>query len=198
MKNFQGRFAVLISLLIVAIFSGCASGPEKTRVTVGDHQPPDWVNQGSGAFKDGNDKKVFYGVGLADGIRSLSLQRTTADDRALSSIATQVKSAVKRLSKDYQDITAKSTEVGKGKESTERENVEKAFKLLVNQTLSGAKIIDHWEHPTKNALYSLARIELTDLKKQVDTTHKELTEDDRATIKKRAEKLHDEMLKEGL
>ena len=191
MKNFQGRFAVLISLLIVAIFSGCASGPEKTRVTVGDHQPPDWVNQGSGAFKDGNDKKVFYGVGLADGMKNLSLQRVTADDRAIASLATQMNAVVKRLKKDYESITAA------GQTSVERENVDNAMKILVNETVSGSKIIDHWEHPGRNALYSLARVQLKTFKKQIES-RKELSSDSRDAIKKRAEKLHDEMLKEGL
>ena len=101
MKIIQGRFFLSTVFFVVAILSGCTSTPEKTRVLVGDYQPPEWVNKGSGAFKDAGEK-VFYGVGLADGMKNLSLQRTTADDRAIANVATQISSVVKRLKKDYE------------------------------------------------------------------------------------------------
>ena len=190
MNTMRFRSGFMMSLFITVLFFGCTSTPEKTRVIVGDYQPPDWVNKGSGAFKDANEK-VFYGVGLADGMQNLSLQRTTADDRAIANVATQIKAVVKRLKKDYESITAA------GKDSTERENVDNAMKLLVNQTVNGAKIIDHWEHPGKNVLYALARVELSNLHRQIET-RKELSDESRDAIKKKAEKLHEEMAKEGL
>ena len=195
MKKFQKSFIFIVLLVIVGMVSGCASAPDRTRVTVSDYQPPEWVNKGSGAFKDGSGEKVFYGVGSADGIRSISLRRSAADDRALASLAAQIEANIKRLSKDFQEITGRSTEAGK--DSTERENVAQAFKVLVNQTLSGSKIIDHWEHPAKNVLYSLARIELKIMEKKIDSHH-ELSDESKDLIKKRAEKLHEEMRKEGL
>ena len=184
------RYGFMVSLFTAALLFGCTSTPEKTRVIVGDYQPPDWVNKGSGVFKAANEK-VFYGVGLADGMQNLSLQRTTADDRAIANVATQIKAVVKRLKKDYESITAA------GKDSIERENVDNAMKLLVNQTVNGARIIDHWEHPGKNVLYALARVELSNLQKQIET-RKELSDESRDEIKKKAEKLHEEMAKEGL
>ena len=190
MNTIRLRSGFTVSLLTAVLLFGCTSTPEKTRVIVGDYQPPDWVNKGSGAFKDTNEK-VFYGVGLADGMQNLSLQRTTADDRAIANLATQINSVVKRLKKDYESITAA------GKDSIERENVDNAMKLLVNQTVSGARIIDHWEHPGKNVLYALARVELSTLQKQIET-RKELSDESRDAIKKKAEKLHEEMAKEGL
>ena len=189
-NKIQSYLTLITALFIVVLFSGCSSTPEKTRVIVGDYQPPDWVNKGSGAFKDSNEK-VFYGVGLADGMKNLSLQRTTADDRAIANVATQISSVVKRLKKDYKSITAA------GQDTTERENVDNAMKLLVNETVSGAKIIDHWEHPGKNVLYALARVELNTLQKKIET-HKELSDESRDVIKKKADKLHEEMAKEGL
>jgi len=190
MNNYLKVFLVLILIPVFQVFPGCTSMPEKTRTLVGDFKPPNWVNKGGGAFKDANEK-VFYGVGLADGMNNLSLQRTTADDRAISNVATQIKSVVKRLRKDYESITAKN------KDTTERENVDNAMKLLVNETVEGARIIDHWEHPGKNVLYALARVELSKLQKQIDT-RKELSDESRAEIKKKAEKLYEEMVKEGL
>ena len=189
------RSGFMMSLFTTILFFGCTSTPEKTRVTVGDYQPPEWVNKVSGAFEDGKGGKVFYGVGTASDIRSASLSRSIADDRALAHLATQIKSNVKRMAKDFQEITGRSTATGK--DSTERENVAQAFKVLVNQTLSGSKIIDHWEHPAKNVFYSLARIELKIMEKKIDS-HNELSDESRDVIKKKAEKLHEEMRKEGL
>ena len=189
------RSGFMMSLFTTILFFGCTSTPEKTRVTVGDYQPPEWVNKGSGAFKDGSGEKVFYGVGIASDIRSASLRRSAADDRALANLATQIEATVKRMAKDFQEITGRSTATGN--DSTERENVAQAFKVLVNQTLSGSKIIDHWEHPAKNVLYSLARIELKIMEKKIDS-HNELSDESRDVIKKKAEKLHEEMRKEGL
>jgi len=194
MNNFFKVFVLLVVVSVLQVFSGCTTTttmPEKTRPLVGDYQPPDWVNKGSGAFKDANDDKVFYGVGLADGMNNLSLQRTTADDRAIVNIATQIKSVVKRLKKDYESITARD------KDTTERENVENAMKLLVEQTVSGAKIIDHWEHPGKNVLYALARVQFSKLQEQIET-RKGLSDEAREEIKKKAEKIYEDMAEEGL
>tara|TARA_Y100001934_G_C12176345_1_gene689232 strand:+ start:194 stop:787 length:594 start_codon:yes stop_codon:yes gene_type:complete len=184
-------------LFVFFIFFGCtttqektASAPEKAEANLAGYQPPEWVNKGSGAFKNTNDK-VFYGVGLADNMQNLSLQRTTADDRAIANLATQIRSVVKRLKKEYESIT------GAGKDTTERVNLDNAMKLLVSETVNGAKIIDHWEHPVKNVLYALARVELKTLQKQIET-RKELSDESRNVIKQKAEKLHEEMTKEGL
>jgi hypothetical protein len=195
MNTMRFRSSFIMSLLTTVLLFGCTSTPEKTRVTVSDYQPPEWVNKVSGAFKDGSGKKVFYGVGSASDIRSISLRRSAADDRALANLATQINAKVKRMGKDFQEITAMTTATGK--DSTERENVAQAFKVLVNQTLSGSKIIDHWEHPAKNVFYSLARIELETIEKKIDS-HKELSDESRDTIKKKAQKLYEEMAKEGL
>ena len=195
MKNVQKCFIFIVSLAIVGMVSGCTSTPEKTRVTVGDYQPPEWVNKGSGAFKDGSGEKVFYGVGIASDIRSASLRRSAADDRALAAIAVQMKTTITRMAEDYGEAIGRST--AKGNESTEKEGYEAGFRALVKKTLPGAKIIDHWEHPAKNVLYSLARIEHKVMEKKIDS-HKELPDESRDMIKKKAEKLHEEMRKEGL
>jgi len=189
------RSGFMMFLFTTILLFGCTSTPEKTRVTVGDYQPPEWVNKGSGAFKDGSGEKVFYGVGIADGIRSASLRRSAADDRALAALAVQIETKVKRMTKDFQESTLMSTATGR--DSTEKETVEIGFKAVVNETLSGAKIIDHWEHPAKNVLYSLARIEHKVMEKKIDS-HKELPDESRDMIKKKAKKLFEEMAKEGL
>ena len=107
MNNYLKVFVLLVVIPIFQIFPGCTSMPEKTRTLVGDFKPPDWVNKGGGAFKDANEK-VFYGVGLADGMNNLSLQRTTADNRALANIANQIKTVVKGFTKDFERFAKKN------------------------------------------------------------------------------------------
>ena len=69
---------------------------------------PEWVNKGSGAF--GGEKKVFYGVGSASGIRNHSLARATADNRARNEISKIFEVYSASLMKDYQaSITAGAT-----------------------------------------------------------------------------------------
>ena len=196
MSTMRLHSGLMMFLFTTILLFGCTSTPEKTRVTVSDYQGPEWVNKGSGAFKDGSGEKVFYGVGIADGIRSASLRRSAADDRALAALAVQIKTDVKRMTKDFQESTLESTKTDV-KDSTEKESVVIGFKAVVNETLSGAKIIDHWEHPAKNTLYSLARIELKVMEKKIDS-HKELSDESRDIIKKKAQKLFEEMAKEGL
>src|SRR5687768_16589435 len=74
-------------LAAAAILAGCGSGR------------PDWIMQGSGAFK--KDKKVFYGVGIAEGIQSEALRRTTADNRAIAEISKQLSTVSTSLMRDY-------------------------------------------------------------------------------------------------
>src|SRR2546429_2575821 len=65
---------------------------------------PDWVNRGSGAF-GGEKGKIFYGVGIASGIRNAALRRSTSDSRARSEIAKTLDTYVAVLNKDYQAST---------------------------------------------------------------------------------------------
>src|SRR5258706_16107851 len=61
---------------------------------------PDWVNRGSGAF-GGEKGKIFYGVGIASGIRNAALRRATSEPRARSGIAKTPEAYLAGLNKDY-------------------------------------------------------------------------------------------------
>src|SRR5207245_9091750 len=65
---------------------------------------PDWVNRGSGAF-GGEKGKVFYGVGIASGIRNAALRRSTSDSRARSEIAKTLGPYAAAPTQDYQART---------------------------------------------------------------------------------------------
>ena len=65
----------------------------------GGAKKPDWIMKGSGAFKA--DKKTFYGVGIAEGIQSEALRRTTSDNRAINEISKQLSTISTSLVRDY-------------------------------------------------------------------------------------------------
>ena len=185
------KLAALWGLLsIMVVFSACTSTPESTRTKMNEYEPPEWVMKSSGAFEDSNGK-AFYGVGSASGIKNYSLQRTAADDRARNDLAKVFEFYTKSLTKDYMA----STTSGDFTTTSEEQNVEVAIKTVTSATLTGVLIIDHWEHPGRNELFSLARLDLISFKKNLDE-HKELSNEVREAIKERADKLHEELEQE--
>lgn len=144
---------------------------------------PAWVNQGTGAFKDG-----FYGVGIATGIRNKALAVDTADLRASAKIAEIFKKYVAKLQKDYQA----STTAGDMKNSSEEQNVTVALKGFTQMNLSGAIPIDHWSDPSDGSIYSLVKLDLAAVKSSLDTA-KELDSKVRDYVKANAEKAFDEL-----
>ena len=157
-----------------------------------EYEPPEWVMKGAGAYKDSNGK-AFYGVGTASGIKNFSLQRTAADDRARNDLAKTFEFYTKSLTKDYMA----STTSGDFSKTSEEQNVEVAIKTITSSSLTGVLIIDHWEHPGRNEMFSLARLDLKSFKKNLDE-HKELSSEVREAIKERADKLHEELEQEVL
>ena len=192
MKNGNWYSLIWGLILLLAILVGCTSTPEPTRTTLGDHEPPEWVMKDSGAFDDSNGK-AFYGVGSASGIKNYSLQRTAADDRARNNLAKVFEFWTKSLTKDYMA----SDTSGDFTTTSEEQKVEVAIKTVTSATLTGVMIIDHWEHPGKDVLFSLARLDLISFKKNLDQ-HKELAKEVREAIKDRADKLHEELEQEVL
>ena len=100
---------------------------------------------------------------------------------------------VKSLSKDYM---ASST-AGTFEASSEEQHVETVIKTVTSATLNGVSIINHWEHPHRNELFSMARLDLEKFKQNLDH-YTELSEDIRDAMKKRADKLHEELELEAL
>lgn len=192
MKN-RSRYSLLGGIFIILItLSACSSVPEPTRVTLNEYEPPEWVLKNSGAFEDSNGK-AFYGIASASGIKNYSLQRTAADDRARNDLAKVFEFYTKSLTKDYMA----STTAGDFQASSEEQNVEVAIKTVTSATLTGVLIIDHWEHPGRNELFSLARLDLVAFKENLDQ-QKELSKAVRDAIKERADKLHEELEQEVL
>lgn len=116
---------------------------------------PVWVNRGSGAFNDSG--RVFYGVGLVGGIRNPALARSSADGRARVEIATQFRTWVRSMLRDYQSSI---TNLQPGQRSEESQLVEQANVQVVNVELTGVRIVDHWVNPADGTVFALAKLDM--------------------------------------
>jgi hypothetical protein len=165
----------------ILISLGCAGKEPGVRAR------PEWVDKGSGAF-DVDKGKIFYGVGVASGIKNVALLRSTADNRARAEVAKILETYVAVLAKDYMA----STTAGDMSASSEEQHVEQALKTFSKTTLHGARVIDRWRDPADGSLFSLCEMDLFAFKDALEG-HKELDAKVRDYVRKNAEKLHGQL-----
>ncbi len=147
----------ILMFVLLALMAGCSG---KHKLVAG---APDWVNQGSGAFKDGESRQ-FYGVGVVTGVPSQTLARQTADQRARADIARQFDTFVSNLFRDY----LASTSSNLGEKVVEEQHVEQTIKNLTNVSVRGAKVVDYWKEPETGSIFALARLDLAGVKATLD------------------------------
>jgi hypothetical protein len=185
MSSAQRLLAMFAAVLLLSsLFVGC-SGKHKL---VADG--PDWVNRGSGAFKD-QGSRVFYGIGAVTGISSQPLAIQTADQRARADIGRQLDTFVTSLFRDYQTSTVSAI----GKAPVEEQHVEDSLKNLTRISVHGAKVIDHWRDPKTNTIYSLVRLDLEGIKATVGEM-REMDQSLRGYVRSNAESAFDAMSRE--
>jgi len=98
MKEMNSRAIVLgivLAAMLPILMTGCAG-----RHPAAGGKPPEWVIQGSGAFKDAGNK-VFYGVGAVTGVRNRPLAQTASENRARAEITKIFETYTASLMKDY-------------------------------------------------------------------------------------------------
>ena len=165
MKIILKKFLIFESIMFLAVLAGCASTHENIsvsdglRTTLVNYKPPEWVLKGPGAFKDSTGK-IIWGVSSVSGVKNASLQRIAADDRARNAVAKVFQVHSKSLSKD---LLAHAM-TGNLEATSEEQGIETGIKTGVEQILRGVMIVDHWEHPGRNELFSLARLDLDQFK----------------------------------
>ena len=179
-------FVLFITLSMgILLVAGCATSPKPSADPAS--MGPAWVMKGGGAF-DVEKGKVFYGVGIASGIKNKALLRQTADNRARAEIAKTMETYVATLAKDYMA----STTAGDMSKSSEEQHVETALKTFSKTTLHGAVIVDRWMDSSDGTMYSLCELDLFSFKEALDK-HKELDKQVQDYVRENAEKLHGEM-----
>ncbi|HEX6551008.1 MAG TPA: hypothetical protein VF117_10080 [Gammaproteobacteria bacterium] len=121
---------------------------------------PDWVNQGSQAL-DNNDQRLIHGIGSAPAMNDLSLQTSTADDRARAEVARVLSSIMRVVSQDY------AASAGTDSDQQNESSVSRQIESITNQNVSGAEIIAHWRDPKSGAVWSLAELNMKHVKEMV-------------------------------
>ena len=178
--------AVLCSVALASLL-GCATAKVVETKPIAA-QAPEWVNKGSGAFKDATGGDIFYGVGMASGIRNRALAVTAADDRARAEIAKVMNTYVATLTKSYMA----STTAGDMNKSSEEQHVQSTMKTFAQFTLHGAVIIDHFRDDSDGTLFSLCKLDLKAVKQSLDDA-KELDGKVRDYVRANAEKAFDDL-----
>ncbi|UCE90447.1 MAG: hypothetical protein JSW10_06455 [Pseudomonadota bacterium] len=184
----MNKLRLFIALALIAaialLLPGCAS---KTRVKSDLHisGAPDWVNKGTNILNDRNGR-LFHGVGQAPEMDDQALQISTADNRARAEVARILTSYMDVVSDDYLSAA------GKGKDASSEQMVSQQIHNLTKVNLSGARIIAHWRHKKTNTIYSLAELDMKDVKKTMDTVE-DMNEDLRAYISTHGENVFDKM-----
>ncbi len=136
---------------------------------------PAWVTRGSGAFP--SDKRNFYGVGVANGIKNPALLRTTADNRARAELGKVFETFSASLMKDYMH-------------SSGEQNVEQAIKTFSATTVNGAEIVDRYRN-SEGVQYSLCRIDLERAKGLVEEA--KASGAFKSHVKKNIDKVYDDL-----
>jgi len=176
--------------LVAAVALGACHGYKSSPI-VAANNAPDWVNRGSGAFKDQSGVKVFYGVGILQGVRNIGLAVPTVDDRGRAEIAKVMSSMVTVLGKDY----AASTTAGDMSKSSEEQMVSQTHKVFANFSMHGSMPVDHWvdrSDPKNVVYYSLVKLDMASVQGALDES-KELDAKTRDYVKANADKAFDEL-----
>ncbi len=146
--------ARLFFLSIVFLIAAC-SGNTAVKSDLGLQGAPDWVNEGTNVLKDKNGR-LFHGVGSAPAMGDMSLQQSTADERARAEVARVLSSYMDVVSNDY---LAASPGAGEAQQAVSRQ-----IKNLTKVNLTGARIIGRWRDKKSNVIYSIAELDMQNVK----------------------------------
>ena len=144
----------------VLLLSACG-GKTMVESDLGMSGAPDWVNEGTQYLNDKNGR-LFHGVGQAPPMGDESLQISTADNRARAEVARILSSYLDVVSNDY---TAAS---GSGDTAISQQAVSRQIRNLTKVNLSGVKIIGHWRNEKDNTIFSIAELDLEQVKQTTD------------------------------
>ncbi len=183
--NFYKRL-FWITAVIVAV-SSCA-GRTKLESDLAIKGAPDWVNKGTNYVND-KDGRLFHGVGSASAMGDAALQRATADDRARAELARIFSSYLDVVSSDYQSA-AKS-----GDNKVSQEAVSRQVKNLSKVNLTGAKIVARWQDKKTNIVYSIAELDMKQVKGTLATSQ-DMNADLRRYVESNADNVFDRLNQE--
>lgn len=175
-----------MALFALAI-SACSS-TTKVESDLGLKGAPDWVNEGTNILNS-KDGRLFHGVGSSSPTGDMALQKSVADDRARAEVAKILSSYMDVVSNDYMS-SAKA-----GGTNISEEAVSRQIKAVTKVNLTGAKIIGNWRDPKTNVIYSIAELDMKQVKNTLAGTQ-EMNDDLRRYIETSADNIFDRIAKE--
>ena len=182
------KFRLQAILMTAAAMLAACSGQTQLESDLRIKGAPDWVNKGTSYVND-KDGRLFHGVGSASPMGEVTLQRATADDRARAELARIFSSYLDVVSSDYQSA-ARS-----GDSKVSEEAVSRQIKNLSKVNLTGAKIIARWPDKKTNIVYSIAELDMKQVKSTVATAQ-DMNDDVRRYLDNNADNIFDRVTKE--
>lgn len=153
----QGRWLMRLLVVMGVLALAACGGRTVVESDLGIKGAPDWVNEGTGVLKD-KDGRLFHGVGSAPSMGDLSLQISTADERARAEVARVLSSYLDVVSNDYLAAHGGAA-AGEAEQAVSRQ-----IKNLTKVNLAGAKIIGHWRDKKTGAIWSIAELDMKHVK----------------------------------
>ncbi len=187
MNTGKSAFRILGTLAVVLMLAACAG---KTVVESDLHikGAPDWVNEGTNILKT-RGGRLFHGVGSSPAMGDMSLQTSSADDRARAELARILTSYMDVVSQDYVGSATA------GGEAVTEQSVSREIENVTRLNLTGARIIGRWRDTRTNVIYALAELDLRHVKdtvKSVETMNTGL----RAYIGQQSDNIFDKLVEE--
>lgn len=140
---------------------GCSSNGTKVESDLGLKGAPDWVNEGTKVVK--NEKgDLIHGIGSAPDMGDLSLQKSTADNRARAEIARVVSTIIDSTIDDYTTSNGEAFDMA----------IEREIKSTTQTALNGSMILGNWRDPKTNVIYSFAELDKRKLDKAIEAAQK--------------------------
>jgi len=180
--------AKLLTMALIVIAIASCSSTTKVESDLGIKGAPDWVNEGTNILNE-KGGRLFHGVGSASPMGDMALQKSVADDRARAEVAKVLSSYMDVVSSDYMS-SANAAGANVSEEAVSRQ-----IKGLTKVNLTGAKIIGSWRDPKTNIIYSIAELDMNNVKSTLAGTQ-DMNEDLKRYIETRADNIFDRVAKE--
>jgi hypothetical protein len=179
----------LAAAALTVVLAACGGGKTIVESDLGIKGAPDWVNKGTAVLND-KDGRLFHGVGSSPTLGDEALQRSTADDRARAEVGRMLSTYLDVVGNDYVAAT------GTGSNASADQAVSRQIKAVTKVNLAGSKIIGRWKDPKTNMIYSIAELDLKQVKSTLENANS-MNEDLRRYVGRNAENIFDKVSKEA-
>jgi len=176
-----------VTCALALLLAGC-SGKTMVKSDLGIRGAPDWVNKGTAVLND-KGGRLFHGVGSSSAMGDEALQRATADDRARAEVARILSTYLDVVSNDYAAAT------GTGANASADQTVSHEIKAVSKMNLAGSRIIGRWKDDRTSTVYSIAELDLAQVKTTLNGAGS-MNADMQRYFEKNAQNVFDKLSKE--